>query len=91
MSISLLILAAALGSLLASKQKRAEGVEGKIIDWAWFVALAIAGVLIADDIHSTSNPNWYPVGQDWREFIVLALDIQSGGDYHPVPHPIHPP
>ena len=92
MSISLLILAAAIGSLLASRQRRAEGVEGTIIDWAWFIALAIAGVMVADDIHSTSNPNWYPVGQDWREFIVLALDIQSGGDYHPVPqrYPFYP-
>ena len=47
--------------------------------------LAVAGILQATQIHAQVNPAWYPVGQDWREFVVLALDIQSGGAFHPVP------
>jgi len=63
-----------------------------LIDAAWMLLLAIVGVYTADGIHAMVNPNWYPVGQDWREFIVLALDIQSGGDFHPVPqrYPFYP-
>ena len=47
--------------------------------------LSVAGILQATHIHHQINPAWYPVGQDWREFVVLALDIQSGGAFHPVP------
>ena len=62
------------------------------VDALWMIALSIAGVLAADAIHTTANPAWYPVGQDWREFVVLALDIQSGGRFHPVPqrYPFYP-
>ena len=56
-----------------------------LFDALWMTGLAIAGVAAADAIHTHTNPAWYPVGQDWREFVVLALDIQSGGQYHPVP------
>ena len=49
------------------------------------LVLAIAGILQATQIHHQVNPNWYPVGQDWREFVVLGLDIQSGGAFRPVP------
>jgi hypothetical protein len=62
------------------------------IDAAWTVVLAVVGVLYADSLHTQFNPAWYPVGQDWREFLVLGLDIQSGGAYHPVPqrYPFYP-
>jgi len=91
-SISLLILAAACCSLWLPKRSRAVGLDDRVIDWAWFLVMAIAGVLVATDIHATSNPYWFPVGQDWREFVVLGLDIQSGGAYHPVPqrYPFYP-
>ena len=49
------------------------------------MVLAVAGILQATQIHHQVNPSWYPVGQDWREFVVLGLDIQSGGAFRPVP------
>ena len=47
---------------------------------------------MANHAHTSGNPMWYPVGQDWREFVVLALDIQTGGMFHPVPqrYPFYP-
>jgi hypothetical protein len=54
--------------------------------------LAAAGLAITSGIHSAMNPRWLPMGQDWREFILLALDIQSGGAHLPVPqrYPFYP-
>jgi len=54
--------------------------------------LAAAGILIVSAIHSAMNPRWLPMGQDWREFVLLSLDIQSGGAYLPVPqrYPFYP-
>ena len=69
----------------SSKRSGVEAWPDWLIDALWMLALGIAGVLSATAIHSSVNPNWYPVGQDWREFVVLALDIQSGGLFHPVP------
>jgi hypothetical protein len=56
------------------------------------VLLAAAGLLIVSAIHTAMNPRWLPMGQDWREFILLSLDIQSGGAYLPVPqrYPAYP-
>ncbi len=83
-----------LGSVVVGALSRRLGEPGRsgrtalpegLIDGLWMLALATAGILAADAIHTHANPAWYPVGQDWREFVVLALDIQSGGMYHPVP------
>ena len=55
-------------------------------------ALAIVGIVVVNAIHTAMDPRWLPMGQDWREFILLALDIQSGGAYLPVPqrYPLYP-
>lgn len=85
----LLILAALPLSVLGwrlDKPARGGGRERALpLDLLWMMLLAIAGILQATHIHDQVNPNWYPVGQDWREFVVLGLDIQSGGAFHPVP------
>ena len=62
------------------------------LDLLWLLVLSVAGILQASHIHELNNPDWLPVGQDWREFVVLALDIQSGGAFHPVPqrYPFYP-
>ena len=49
------------------------------------VLLALAGITIVSAVHHAMDPRWLPVGQDWREFVLLALDIQSGGAHLPVP------
>ena len=56
------------------------------------VLLAIAGIAIVNAIHTAMDPRWLPMGQDWREFVLLSLDIQSGGAYLPVPqrYPLYP-
>ncbi len=90
--MSLLILSAAIGSAFFSTPNRRGQSTTWIGDWIWCAVLAFCGIFLAESIHAVSNPNWYPVGQDWREFVVLALDIQSGGAYHPVPqrYPFYP-
>ena len=54
--------------------------------------LAVAGIAVVNAIHMAMDPRWLPMGQDWREFVLLALDIQSGGAYLPVPqrYPLYP-
>lgn len=54
--------------------------------------LAGAGMAIVSGLHTAMDPRWLPMGQDWREFILLALDIQSGGAHLPVPqrYPFYP-
>ena len=94
-AFSLLLLLAALISGLATvltEQKRNLKISSPLVDLLWVTVLSVAGVMSADAIHTSINPAWYPVGQDWREFVVLALDIQSGGDFHPVPqrYPFYP-
>ena len=79
-----ILIAAALIGLVSfrpfSDERRGKtAIPESLIDGLWMIALAIAGVVAADAIHTHQNPSWYPVGQDWREFVVLALDIQSGG------------
>ena len=92
----LVVGAAAVGAAGARFAASSKGGQTAIpmpaVDAAWMLVLSIAGVLAADAVHTASNPAWYPVGQDWREFVVLALDIQSGGRYHPVPqrYPFYP-
>jgi len=63
-----------------------------LTDAAIAIALAVVGVVIVNLIHSQMNPRWLPMGQDWREFVLLALDIQSGGAHLPVPqrYPFYP-
>ena len=68
-----------------SKRRPPSGLSDLPLDLLWMGVLAVAGILQATQIHAQVNPAWYPVGQDWREFVVLALDIQSGGAFHPVP------
>ena len=90
------MITAAVGAIGAFRNRgnRADsGVFTRIpVDTAWMLILAIVGIAYADSLHTEFNPAWYPVGQDWREFLVLALDIQSGGAYHPVPqrYPFYP-
>ena len=90
--MSLIILAVAVASAVFPDKSRMNSAPAWIIDWIWFFILALSGILMADGIHSDVNPSWFPVGQDWREFVVLGLDIQSGGAYHPVPqrYPFYP-
>jgi hypothetical protein len=54
--------------------------------------LGAVGLAMASATVDHLNPRWLPVGQDWREFVVFALDIQTGGDLHPVPqrYPFYP-
>ncbi len=54
--------------------------------------LAGVGSAMAGGIVDHLNPRWLPVGQDWREFVVFARDIQTGGALHPVPqrYPLYP-
>lgn len=89
-ALTWILIAAALVGLVSFRPFSAArdgktAIPEPLIDGVWMIALAIAGILAADAIHTHQNPAWYPVGQDWREFVVLALDIQSGGMYHPVP------
>ena len=94
-AFSALIIATAVISGLAAARGRSArlgSTDNTVIDLGWMLILGVAGISAAESIHLATNPNWYPVGQDWREFVVLALDIQSGGDFHPVPqrYPFYP-
>jgi hypothetical protein len=90
----LLIATAIIGAVGRWKENppRTSAADGLFIDFFWMISLSIAGLLLADHVHNLANPQWYPVGQDWREFVVLALDIQSDGLFHPVPqrYPFYP-
>lgn len=90
----LLIATALIGviSLWREDAPRVHPTDRLWVDGFWMLSLSIAGLLLADHVHNLANPQWYPVGQDWREFVVLALDIQSDGLFHPVPqrYPFYP-
>ena len=74
------------------KSARTAGENQPGLEALWLLALSVGGMLVANQVHNLTNPMWYPVGQDWREFVVLALDIQSDGLFHPVPqrYPFYP-
>ena len=78
--------------LWMERGSRAEEKNHPSVEGFWLLSLSLAGMVVANQIHNLANPLWYPVGQDWREFIVLALDIQTGGLFHPVPqrYPFYP-
>ena len=94
-AITLIIIMTALIAVLATcwgRNSRPTEGDNILIDAPWMLILTITGITSAEAIFVMVNPGWYPVGQDWREFVVLALDIQSGGDFHPVPqrYPLYP-
>jgi hypothetical protein len=94
-AFALLLIATALIGMIGrwrEDEGRTSTVGEGWIDLFWVLLLATGGVMMANHVHNLANPQWYPVGQDWREFVVLALDIQSDGLFHPVPqrYPFYP-
>jgi hypothetical protein len=94
----LLIGLAVLGCGIASRWgkrrwgRSARPVPDRWIDGAIALALVGVGMAMATGIVHHLNPRWLPIGQDWREFVIFALDIQTGGDLQPVPqrYPLYP-
>jgi hypothetical protein len=84
-------------ALLARFWRSRQGQPTRPISTLWadlltVVLLAAAGLTIVSAVHHAMDPRWLPMGQDWREFVLLALDIQSGGAHLPVPqrYPFYP-
>ncbi len=94
-AFTLLLLATAIIGAMAwwrEKEARPSHQDELAVDILWMLILVIGGLLVTNHVHNIANPQWYPVGQDWREFVVLALDIKTGGLFHPVPqrYPFYP-
>ncbi len=62
------------------------------LDAAVVVLLAVVGCAYVNRLHNLGNPLWLPVGQDWQEFLSLAMEIRAPGSAAPVAnrYPFYP-
>ncbi len=88
-----LLVGAVLGRLL---ERRVPGTVPRPlpgwVDAVLFALLAVAGCVYVNRLHNLGNPFWLPAGQDWLEFLGLALELKNPGLAAPVAnrYPFYP-